>query len=106
GGRLAESFRLPSEASWLTVERRATMCTMIARQVEVEGRGKGAGGWFTVRQANVSYDHPFSLPVEHALNIDFVNEAQGPGAPVAVELTGEWARTRVETIQGGLRGGG
>jgi len=75
------------------------MCTMIARQVEVEGRGKGAGGWFTVRQANVSYDHPFSLPLEHALNIDFVNEAQGPGARVAVELTVESARTLVETIQ-------
>ncbi|TMI81985.1 MAG: hypothetical protein E6H04_05685 [Bacillati bacterium ANGP1] len=75
------------------------MCTMIARQVEVEGRGKGPGGWFTVRQANVSYDHPFSLPLEHALNIDFVNEAQGPGARVAVELTVESARTLVETIQ-------
>lgn len=75
------------------------MCTMIARQVEVEGRGKGAGGWFAVRQANVSYDHPFSLPLEHALNIDFVNEAQGPGARVAVELTVVSARTLVETIQ-------
>jgi len=75
------------------------MCTMIARQVEVEGRGKGPGGWFTVRQANVSYDHPFSLPLEHALNIDFVNEAQEPGARVAVELTVESARTLVETIQ-------
>jgi Family of unknown function (DUF6295) len=79
------------------------MCTMIVRQVEVEGRGKGAGGWFTVRQANVSYDHPFSLPLEHALNIDFVNEAQGPGARVAVELTVESARTLVETIRAVLR---
>lgn len=75
------------------------MCTMIAKQVEVEGRGKGAGGWFIVRQANVSYDHPFCLPMEHALNIDFVNEAQGPGARVAVELTVESARTLIETIQ-------
>lgn len=75
------------------------MCTMIARQLEVEGRGKGGAGWFTVRQANVSYDHPFSLPLEHALNIDFVNEAQGPGARVAVELTVESARALVETIQ-------
>ena len=79
------------------------MCTMIVRQVEVEGRGKGAGGWFTVHQANVSFDHPFSLPLEHALNIDFVNEAQGPGARVAVELTVESARTLVETIQAVLR---
>jgi hypothetical protein len=71
------------------------MCTMIARQVGVEGRGKGAGGWFTVRQANVTYDHPFSLPLEHALNIDFVDEAHGPGARIAVELTVQSARALV-----------
>jgi hypothetical protein len=75
------------------------MCTMIAQQVEVEGSGKGVTGWFAVRQANVSYDHPFNAPLEHALNIDFVNEAQGPGARVAVELTVESARSLVETIQ-------
>ncbi|MDR7420136.1 MAG: DUF6295 family protein [Armatimonadota bacterium] len=71
---------------------------MIARQISVEGCGKGAGGWFGVRQINVSYDHPFDLPIEHALNLDFVNEAQGPGARVAVELTVESARALVETI--------
>jgi hypothetical protein len=71
---------------------------MIARQVEIEGSGKGTKGWFTVRQANVSYDHPFNAPLEHALNIDFVNEAQGPGARVAVELTEASARTLVEAI--------
>ena len=74
------------------------MCTMIARQVEIEGSGKGTKGWFAVRQANVSYDHPFNAPLEHALNIDFVNEAQGPGARVAVELTEASARTLVEAI--------
>ncbi len=75
------------------------MCTMIVKQVEVEGSGKGVSGWFSVRQANVSYDHPFNAPLEHALNIDFVNEAQGPGARVAVELTVQSARNLVETIQ-------
>ena len=74
------------------------MCTMIAKQVEIEGSGKGTKGWFTVRQSNVSYDHPFNAPLEHALNIDFVNEAQGPGARVAVELTEASARTLVEAI--------
>lgn len=74
------------------------MCTMIVNQVEIYGSGKGSGGWFPVRQANVSYDHPFNAPLEHALNIDFVNEAQGPGARVAVELSVESARTLVETI--------
>lgn len=74
------------------------MCTMIAQQVKIDGCGKGTSGWFTLREANVSYDHPFNAPFEHALNIDFVNEAQGPGARVAVELSVEAARTLVETI--------
>ena len=75
------------------------MCTMIAERVEIEGSGKGTGGWITVTQANVSYDHPFSAPMVHALNIDFVNEALGPGARVAVELSADSARSLVETIQ-------
>lgn len=74
------------------------MCTMIAKQVEIEGSGKGVTGWFDVRQANVSYDHPFNAPLEHALNIDFVNESQGPGARVAVELTVDSARNLVDAI--------
>jgi uncharacterized protein DUF6295 len=74
------------------------MCTMIVTQVEIEGCGKGATGWFTLRQANVSYDHPFNAPLEHALNIDFVNEAHGPGARVAVELSVASARTLVDAI--------
>ena len=75
------------------------MCTMIVNQALIEGSGKGVGGWFKVAQVNVSYDHPFNIPMEHALNIDFVNEAQGPGARVAVELTVESARNLVKTIQ-------
>lgn len=74
------------------------MCTMIAEQVEIEGSGKGTSGWFAVRHANVSYDHPFNAPWEHALNIDFVNEALGVGARVAVELSPEAARSLVNTI--------
>lgn len=74
------------------------MCTMIVQQVEIDGSGKGTGGWFALRQANVSYDHPFNAPLEHALNIDFVDESKGPGARVAVELSAGAARTLVETI--------
>jgi hypothetical protein len=74
------------------------MCTMIARQIAVAGSGKGRDGWFTLGQATVSYDHPFHAPSEHALNIDFVNEALGPGARVAVELDAEAARALVKTI--------
>ena len=74
------------------------MCTMIAQKIEVEGSGKGTTGWFPLRQATVSYDHPFDAPMEHALNIDFVNEGQGLGARVAVELSEGAARSLVAAI--------
>ena len=74
------------------------MCTMIAQQVKIMGRGKSGPEWFDVREANVSYDHPYDLPLEHALNIDFVNEAEGPGARVAVELSPVSARRLADTI--------
>ena len=79
------------------------MCTMIVEQIKIDGSGKGRNGWFPLQEANVSYDHPFDAPMEHALNIDFVNEAQGPGARVAVELSVEAAQTLVETIQAILK---
>jgi hypothetical protein len=79
------------------------MCTMIAQQVKIDGCGKGSTGWFTLSELNVSYDHPFNAPFEHALNLDFVNEAQGPGARVAVELSVEAAQALMETIQAVLK---
>ena len=75
------------------------MCTMIAQQARIAGCGKGASGWFNLQEVDVSYDHPFNAPFEHALNLDFVNEAQGPAARVSVELSVEAARALVETIQ-------
>jgi len=74
------------------------MCTMIVQQADIAGSGKGTSGWFTLDRANVSYDHPFNAPLDHALNIDFVNSGQGPGARVAVELSAESARALVDTI--------
>ena len=74
------------------------MCTMIVQKVNIEGSGKGANGWFKLEQANVSFDHPFHAPFEHALNIDFVNESQGSSARVAIELSEEAARELVKTI--------
>jgi hypothetical protein len=71
---------------------------MIVDNAKIDGSGKGAGGWFRLERANVSYDHPFNAPFEHALNIDFVNEAQGPSARVAVELSEQAARELVRTI--------
>ena len=72
---------------------------MISKQIKIEGSGKGAGGWFTLKEADVSYDHPFNAPFEHALNLDFVNEAMGVGARVAVELSPQAARELVAAIQ-------
>ena len=76
------------------------MCTMITERAAIDlGRGKNGSDWFVVNEANVSYDHPYELPLEHALNIDFVNGAGGPGARVAVELSAEAARALVRTIE-------
>ena len=75
------------------------MCTMIAQQVKIEGSGKGTAGWFKLHEADVSYDHPFDAPFEHALNLDFVNEAMGFEARVAVELDAASARALVHAIQ-------
>jgi hypothetical protein len=74
------------------------MCTMIVEKVKIDGSGKGGSGWFPLEQANVSYDHPFNAPLEHALNIDFVNASQGSSARVAVELSESAARDLVRTI--------
>ncbi len=74
------------------------MCTMIVEKVKIDGSGKGMNGWFELEQANVSFDHPFHAPLEHALNIDFVNESRGLSARVAVELSEQAARDLVKTI--------
>jgi hypothetical protein len=71
---------------------------MIVEKIKIEGSGKGASGWFELKEANVSFDHPFNAPLEHALNIDFVNETMGPSARVAVELSEDAARELVRSI--------
>jgi len=76
------------------------MCTMIAQQVKVNGSAKAGQGWTRVDLASVSYDHPFDMPLEYSLNLDFTNQA---GARVAVELDAVSARALVETIQAVMR---
>ena len=78
------------------------MCTYVIEKAKIAGSGKGANGWFTLDQANVYYDHPYHSPYDHALNIDFVNEAEGPGARVAVELSAESARQLIKAVQDAL----
>ena len=55
------------------------MRTNILHQAKIEGCGKGLKGWFDLSGINVSYDCPDHIELDHALNIDFVNEAKGPG---------------------------
>lgn len=74
------------------------MCTMIVEKSEIEGSGRGPQGWFALNQINVSYDHPFHAPCDHALNIDFVNQSKGLNARVAVELTPDSAKKLVQSI--------
>ena len=82
------------------------MCTMIVEKADMTGSGKGPHGWFALRQANVSYDHPFHAPLEHAVSIDFVNDSEGLAARVAVELSPESARGLVAAIETALARGG
>ncbi len=79
------------------------MCTMIAQQVDIRGSGKVADGWIRVDTASVSYDHPFDMPLEYTLNLDFTSQAGEAGARVAVELDYASARKLLETIQEVMR---
>ena len=75
------------------------MCTNIVERTNVSGGGRGAQGWFTLAEVSVSYDHPFHVQLEHALNIDFTNESAGVGARVAVELTLESAKELARALK-------
>jgi hypothetical protein len=66
------------------------MCTTISETAAVSGCGKGPQGWFELARVNVGYDHPFRAPLEHAVNIDFVDGSASKR--VAVELSRESAR--------------
>src|SRR5437773_1702333 len=81
------------------------MCTWILHQAEVSGSGKGTSGWFQLKQANVAFDHPADAPLDHAVLIDFVNDAMGPAARVAVELSAQSARGLVQAILAALDDG-
>lgn len=81
------------------------MCTMIVEQAKISGSGKGSQGWFPLKQVNVSYDHPYHLQLENALNIDFVNHQEGLDSRVAVELTPDSAVKLITAIQAALARG-
>jgi hypothetical protein len=78
------------------------MCSYKTEKIAVSGSGKGANGWFRLSHAVTYFDHPYHSPYAHTLNVDFVNEAAGPGARVAVELTEESARALIGSIEAAL----
>jgi hypothetical protein len=81
------------------------MCSYITEQVEILGSAKGPAGWMRVDTANVYFDHPYHAPLDHSLNIDFLNGAEGAGTRVALELSAESARALVEKILAALAEG-
>jgi len=74
------------------------MCTYITEKADIFGSAKGPQGWFRVDTASVYFDHPYHAPLDHSLNIDFVNEAAGAQTRVAVELSADSARDLVSKI--------
>ncbi len=81
------------------------MCSYIVEKAKLLGSAKGANGWMRIDTAHVYYDHPFHAPLDHALGIDFINEAQGGRERVAVELSADSARELVEKILDALATG-
>ena len=81
------------------------MCTYIVEKAAITGSAKGPNGWMKVDTANVYYDHPYHAPLDHSLNIDFVNAAAGGSERVAVELSAESARALVGKILAALDSG-
>ena len=74
------------------------MCTYQTDLVALRGSGKGATGWFSLREATVYVDHPVHAPDLHTLNIDLRNPELGASARVALELDPPSARALAEAI--------
>jgi hypothetical protein len=81
------------------------MCSYIVEKTTVSGSAKGPNGWMRIDTANVYFDHPYHAPLDHALSIDFVCEADGGRERVAVELSAESARALVQNILAALASG-
>ena len=81
------------------------MCSYITEKTEIFGSAKGPKGWMAVDTATIYFDHPFHAPLDHSLNIDFVNEANGATSRVALELSAESARALVAKILAALETG-
>ena len=74
------------------------MCANITEHAALYGCARAGAGWIPVDSAHISYDHPLHANLEHALNIDFVNDAAGFGSRVAVELSLDAAEALAQAI--------
>jgi hypothetical protein len=81
------------------------MCSYIVEKARLLGSAKGPNGWMKIDTANVYFDHPFHAPLDHALGIDFICEADGGRERVAVELSAVSARELVQKILAALDSG-
>lgn len=81
------------------------MCTYINEKASILGSAKGADGWVKVDTANVYFDHPYHAQLDHALGIDFVDEASGSPNRVAIEISADSARRLVDKILAALASG-
>jgi len=81
------------------------MCSYIVKKAALMGSAKGPKGWMKIDTANIYYDHPYHAPLDHALGIDFINEAEGGRERVAVELSASAARELVKQILAALENG-
>jgi hypothetical protein len=81
------------------------MCSYIVEKAAMHGSAKGPSGWMRIDTANVYYDHPYHAPLDHALGIDFICEADGGRERVAVEISRESALELIEKIKAALASG-
>ena len=82
------------------------MCTGLVQKAKVTGAGKSPDGWFKLDELNVMYDCTYHTSAPQGVNIEFVNEKEGPGARVAVELTPKSAMDLVHAIMESLYSAG
>jgi len=82
------------------------MCTYIVEKAQLYGSAKAGGEWAGVGQANVYFDHPFHVQLDHALGIDFM-AGEGPDARrlAAVELSAQSAERLAHAILAALAAG-
>jgi len=78
------------------------MCTGLVQKAKVTGAGKAADGWFKLDEVSVTYDCSYHTSMPLGVNIDFLNEREGPSARVAVELSPTSAMALVHAIMESL----